>query len=81
MLKLILNNSQYLGKYYMKQKIDSFLDNLILERGLSSNTLEAYKNDLSQIYNFLQSQKINNWNTVTVDTLNKYTNIITKEKM
>ena len=65
----------------MKQKIDSFLDNLILERGLSSNTLQAYKNDLYQVCNFLESQKTNNWNTVTVDTLNKYTNIITKEKM
>ena len=81
MLKLILNNRKYIGKHYMKQKIDSFLDNLILERGLSSNTLQAYKNDLYQVCNFLESQKTNNWNTVTVDTLNKYTNIITKEKM
>ena len=81
MLKLILNNRKYIGKHYMKQKIDSFLDNLILERGLSSNTLKAYKNDLYKVCNFLESQKTNNWNTVTVDTLNKYTNIITKEKM
>ena len=68
MLKLILNNRKYIGKHYMKQKIDSFLDNLILERGLSSNTLQAYKNDLYQVCNYLESQKTNNWNTVTVHT-------------
>ena len=37
--------------------IDSFLDALWLERGLSKNTLDAYRNDLNQLARWLEKQK------------------------
>ena len=36
--------------------IDQFLDSLWLERGLSKNTLEAYRFDLSLVEQFLETQ-------------------------
>jgi integrase/recombinase XerD len=41
-----------------KQIIDSFLDTLWMERGLSDNTLSAYRSDLSRFAVWLQQQKI-----------------------
>ena len=34
--------------------IDSFIDNIWLERGLSQNTLDAYRQDLSNFSNWLE---------------------------
>jgi len=41
-----------------KQIIDSFLDALWMERGLSNNTLSAYRSDLYQFSLWLQQQQI-----------------------
>ena len=41
-----------------KQVIDSFLDTLWMERGLSENTLSAYRSDLYKFSLWLQQQKI-----------------------
>jgi len=41
-----------------KQIIDSFLDSLWMERGLSENTLSAYRSDLTKFSIWLQQQKI-----------------------
>jgi integrase/recombinase XerD len=41
-----------------KQIIDSFLDALWMERGLSDNTLSAYRSDLYKFSQWLQQQKI-----------------------
>ena len=41
-----------------KQTIDSFLDALWMERGLSENTLSAYRSDLTQFSLWLQLPKI-----------------------
>lgn len=38
----------------MREQIDSFLNYLAVERGLSSNTLDAYFNDLSGLVEFLE---------------------------
>ena len=38
----------------MREQIDSFLNYLAVERGLSSNTLDAYFNDLTGLIEFLE---------------------------
>jgi integrase/recombinase XerD len=43
---------------YNTQLIDNFLDNLWLQRGLSKNTLDAYKNDLGKFCQFLLTKSI-----------------------
>ena len=41
-----------------KQVIDSFLDSLWMERGLSENTLSAYRSDLTQFSFWLEHKKV-----------------------
>ncbi len=51
----------------MEQGIQDFLNFLVVERGFSGNTLEAYSNDLSQLNEFLSQEypeKIQNWTAV-----------------
>lgn len=40
-------------RQYVREQIDSFLNYLAVERGLSSNTLDAYFNDLTGLVEFL----------------------------
>ena len=40
----------------MKQAVDSFLNHLVVEKGFSTNTLEAYRNDLNQFISFAQDR-------------------------
>lgn len=40
-----------------QQQVEQFLEHLWLEKGLSDNTLAAYKNDLSQFTQFLRIEK------------------------
>ena len=42
----------------MKQRIDEFLQFLIIERGLSKNTIQAYRADLKDFYDFLSQKNI-----------------------
>jgi integrase/recombinase XerD len=42
----------------MKQYLDLFLSYLVVEKGLSDNTLEAYHRDVDRYLSFLQRQKI-----------------------
>ena len=42
----------------MKEAVDSFLNHLVVEKGFSRNTLEAYRNDLSQFVQFAQSRGV-----------------------
>tara|TARA_B100000315_G_scaffold247415_1_gene276065 strand:+ start:175 stop:1089 length:915 start_codon:yes stop_codon:yes gene_type:complete len=62
----------------MDQAIDSFLQHLIVEKGFSPNTTEAYRNDLSQFWGFLQELRngsVNgeySWASVNLDLLNDY---------
>ena len=61
----------------MKATIDTFLNYLTVERGLSSNTLFAYRNDLYQFMHFIQEESNHNhhvasWPQVDRDMLAKY---------
>lgn len=49
----------------MDQYLDLFLNYLIVERGLSANTLDAYGRDLTRYLDFLQQEKIDDVNRVT----------------
>ncbi len=49
----------------MDQYLDLFLNYLVVERGLSANTLDAYGRDLSRYLDFLQQEKISDANRVT----------------
>ena len=40
----------------MREAISNFLDYLAVERGLSQNTIEAYRNDLQQLASFMQEE-------------------------
>jgi len=52
-----------------KQIIDSFLDAIWMERGLSENTLSAYRSDLYKFSLWLQHQKINLVKVESTDVL------------
>ena len=62
----------------MEQSINSFLQHLIVEKGFSRNSSEAYRNDLGQFYQFFQDHnktEINGsspWRLVDLEMLNKY---------
>ena len=68
----------------MDRTISSFLQHLIVEKGFSRNTSDAYRNDLGQFWEFLQDHKIGHsngngngnssavWSTVDINVLNKY---------
>ena len=62
----------------MQRAIEDFLQHLIVERGFSHHTLDAYRNDLSQFAEFLR-QRFNGsseseevWRWVDLDLLNDY---------
>ncbi len=40
----------------MKEDIESFLNYLTVEKGFSGNTIEAYRNDLTQLLNFAEEE-------------------------
>ncbi len=43
----------------MKASVDSFLNHLVVEKGFSRNTLEAYRNDLYQLIEFVDGRPHN----------------------
>lgn len=50
----------------MKPTIDTYLNHLTVERGLSSNTLFAYRNDLYQFLSFLEANANHGAKSITV---------------
>ena len=56
----------------MLSKIDDFLTFLTVEKGYSKNTIEAYKNDLSQFAQYLQEQGIDDWRKVRKESLTDF---------
>ena len=62
----------------MEESIKSFLEHLVVEKGFSQNTLEAYRNDLGQFKEFVRerlngaSHSADAWKLVDLPLLNQY---------
>ena len=62
----------------MQRAIEDFLQHLVVERGFSQHTLDAYRNDLGQFSDFLKerlngaSERDDVWLRVDLDLLNDY---------
>ena len=60
----------------MKETVEKFLNYLAVEKGVSPNTAAAYRNDLSQLVEFLESETGDGfsgaWNGVGLSLLSKY---------
>ncbi len=62
----------------MQKGIEDFLQHLVVERGFSQHTLDAYRNDLGQFADFLRermgaaSESDDVWQRVDLDLLNDY---------
>lgn len=63
----------------MDKYIKSFLEYLLVEKGLSANTLEAYRRDISRLNKYLTAKKIEQMADVTKDTLAAYLYYLKKE--
>ncbi|MEG2938040.1 MAG: site-specific tyrosine recombinase XerD [Vagococcus sp.] len=48
----------------MKDHLEEYLHYLKIERGLSENTIQSYKRDLSQYFSFLDEKEISSWEQV-----------------
>ena len=62
----------------MQKAIEDFLQHLVVERGFSQHTLDAYRNDLGQFADFLKGrlgadgESDDVWQRVDLDLLNDY---------
>ena len=61
----------------MRENVDSFLHYMAVERGVSPNTISAYKNDLYQLVDYLESNKIGSngksgWTQVDDRVISRY---------
>ncbi len=80
----------------MKEAVDSFLNHLVVEKGFSQNTLEAYKNDLYQFISYVNGRTngetpqngdlssdykgTDGWKRVDLDTLTGYVSSLRGKK-
>lgn len=55
-----------------ERSLDGYLDYLLLEKGLSSNTLEAYRRDMKRYGQFVMVRGLASWEEVTSDVLVDY---------
>jgi integrase/recombinase XerD len=55
----------------MNEQVQQFLEHITVEKGYSSNTLAAYRNDLSQFVTFL-TPDVSRWDKVTQDVVVDY---------
>lgn len=62
----------------MEKVVEGFLQHLVVEKGLSHNTMDAYRNDLSQFQEFIRSrlngtsEREDAWRWVDLELLNDY---------
>lgn len=56
----------------LEQALESFLDYLSMERGLSQNTIIAYRYDLNKYISFLKKKRINSFNQTDKALINSY---------
>lgn len=67
----------------MRKRLEEYLTSLEIEKGYSENTRVAYKNDLHQFLNFLETQadpKVKSWNEVKKEHLVAYILNLKKER-
>ncbi len=66
------------GDILMEKAIEGFLQHLVVEKGFSRNTLDAYRNDLNQFTEFVRGrlngtgEREDAWRFVDLDLLNDY---------
>ena len=51
----------------LTEQVEDYLRYSQIERGLSTNTITAYKQDLSSFINFLQKENLSSWPTKAID--------------
>lgn len=62
----------------MEKVVEGFLQHLVVEKGLSRNTMDAYRNDLTQFQEFIRSrlngtsEREDAWRWVDLELLNDY---------
>ena len=69
------NNDKNINKFVLQ-----FLDYLLIEKGLSANTISSYKNDLTEFLQFLQKQKISNIDKIDKKVVLTYYSILEKKE-
>ena len=57
---------------------EEFLNYLSVEKGLSQNTLDAYRRDLERYDGFLKKEKVSDWHKVTRTHILKFLNAESK---
>lgn len=62
----------------LKELIEEFLRYLLIDKGYSNNTIEAYKRDLLTFLEFIKNKNINN---ITSDDLKKYIKYLNNKKL
>jgi integrase/recombinase XerD len=68
-------------KESLSPQIDSFLDSLIVEKGLARNTIEAYSRDLNRLAGFLKTRGIEEWNRTQTIHLRAFLSALHKRKL
>ena len=66
-----MDSGSRMARGKMKQSVDSFLNFMAVERGVSRNTLAAYRNDLYQMVDYLESNG-RGWRQVDGRALSAY---------
>lgn len=64
----------------MNKQIDDFIDYLEYERNYSNNTIIAYKNNILQLIDYLECNKINDLKKVDYDTIRNYLSYLHNKK-
>jgi integrase/recombinase XerD len=62
----------------LPQLVDDYLRHLSIERGLSKNTIAAYRRDLSSYLGYLEKQQISNASQITESTVTGYVSFISE---
>jgi len=60
--------------------IEDFLNHILIEKGLSKNTFDSYKNDLEEFNFFLKSKKILSIDNIDKDLILNYYNLLERKK-
>tara|TARA_B100000925_G_scaffold214674_1_gene163967 strand:+ start:212 stop:1102 length:891 start_codon:yes stop_codon:yes gene_type:complete len=63
------------------QNLRSFFNYLIIEKGLSNNTIDAYETDLNSFIKWIDKNKITNYLEVKESDINKYISYLFRSKL